>query len=456
MKKKLSLAVALFFIVSMVLTACGNSASKSNQQNSTGATAASTAASATTAQATQKEVGSEKFNLRIAWWGSQTRHDSTLKAIDMFKVKYPNATIDTEYAGWDGYWDKITVEAAANQMPDVFQQDYAYLSQYAAKDILEDLTPYAGAGKNILDLSSVDTKHLQGGEIGGKIYGISLGTNAFTIIYDPEMFKKAGVQEPSVDWTWSDFEKYCAQLHEKLGIYATSQIPKFEIYLRQFGKSMYSTDGTTLGYDDDKLFVDYYSMYLRIIKSGGLPSPAAALEVKSTEDDYLVRSQSAMTNAWSNIMVAMSGAAKRPLSLALLPNGDSGTKQGLYLKPSMFFSITKSSKQKDEAAAFLNFFINDIEANKVLNAERGVPINSKVRDGMKDGLDAANQQIFEYIGKVEKYSSPIDPPDPPGAAEVYQMLTTIEEEIAYEKVTPEEAAAKYRKSANDVLSKNKE
>src|SRR5512147_2098660 len=47
-----------------------------------------------------------------------------------------------------------------------------------------------------------------------------------------------------------------------------------------------------------------------------------------------------------------------------LPRPEGGQSSN-YLKPSMFFSIPASAKHPDEAAAFLNFFINDLEANEI-------------------------------------------------------------------------------------------
>jgi multiple sugar transport system substrate-binding protein len=137
----------------------------------------------------------------------------------------------------------------------------------------------------------------------------------------------------------------------------------------------------------------------------------------------------------------------------LLPNGDPGSQEGLYLNPSMFFSIASTSKAKYQAAKFIDFFTNDVEANKVLAAERGVPISSKVREALLPTLDDSSKQMFNYIADVEKHSSKIDPPDPAGAAEVSTALKNIEDEILFNKITPEAAAAKFRKQANDILSK---
>lgn len=48
----------------------------------------------------------------MMWWGSQARHDATLKVIDLFEKKNPNIKINGEYMGSDGYFDKLNTQVA--------------------------------------------------------------------------------------------------------------------------------------------------------------------------------------------------------------------------------------------------------------------------------------------------------------------------------------------------------
>ena len=159
-------------------------------------------------------------------------------------------------------------------------------------------------------------------------------------------------------------------------------------------------------------------------------------------------------NGWSNQFLAVANLVKdRPLELFPLP-GRNGNK-GLFLKPSMYFSIANSSKQKEEAAKFISFFVNDIEANKLIKGDRGVPVSSKVKDALKPLLSPNEVKIFDYVAWAEQNSSQMDPPNPVGSIEVEKLLKATSEQILYKKTSVEEAAAKFRKDANAVLEKNK-
>lgn len=403
----------------------------------------------------KKEASKDPVKLRIAWWGGQARHDYTLKVIDMYMKKYPNVKIESEYSSFDDYWKKLAPQAAANQLPDIIQMDYAYIAQYADRNQLEDLTPYTKNG--LFDVSSVSKDIIDVGSLKGKFFAITLGVNALGSFVDLDMMKKAGVDYNKTAATWDDLEAYAQKLKSS-GKYLTQEMGYdvyFNYFLRTNGSSLFKADGTELGYKDDKLFVDYFKRYQKWYDAGYLlPLDKLSQKKKVPEDDELTFGNSASVYAWSNQFLAHGLAAKRPLEL-VPPPGPNNNK-GLFMKPSMYFSITSNSKVKDEAAKFIDFWTNDIEANKIIKGERGVPVSSKVKDALKPLLTPEEAKIFDYVAWAEKNSSPNDPPDPVGAAEVRTvLLKDLGDQILYKKISVEDAAAKFRKDANAILAKNK-
>lgn len=400
-------------------------------------------------------LAQEPVTLRISWWGSQGRHDRTLAVIEMFEQKYPHITIEPEFAGWADYWDRIATQAAGRNLPDIFQQDMQYIDLYSSRGMLADLTPYIESGA--LDTTHIAESELSGGRLDGKLYGLNLGSNALVGLYDPELFAKAGVEPPGSEWTWDDYVAIAEAIHDRLGIYFAGGLPggnlfhAFQHVLRQNGQLFYSPDGRSLGYTDDRLLVDLLALELDLVNRGILAPPAVRDEVSSIEDDLLVTGRAATAWHWSNAIVAMGAAADRPLGLITLPKDANQVKEGLYVKPSMFFSVAETSPHKEEAILFLDFFTNDVEANKVLFAERGVPISSQVRSALEPLLTDAQVQMFEYLDLVAEHSSAIDPPEPPGHAEVLSILEDVQSMVLHGELTPEAAARQFRADATRVL-----
>jgi multiple sugar transport system substrate-binding protein len=441
MKKRLICLVTSAIIIGSLFAGCSNSKSSSNESQQSGK--------------------SKEVTLKIAWWGNQTRTDRTLAVLKMFEEKNPGVKFEPEYYSWTDYWTKISAEIAGGSAPDIMQQDYGYIDQFNSKGLLVDLTPYTNNGQ--LSLTDVDKSILSGGMINNKMVALSLGSNALVTAYDPALFQKAGVAEPTSNWTWDDYMNTVLTINSKLGIFGDGVMSfgnsmggnsnGFRNYLRQHGQKLFSDDKKTLGYTDDKYFVNFFGMELKLYKAGALPTIAQRLEIKTPEQELIVSGKAAMVETHTNAVIAMQTAAKRPLKLVSFPNDPNQTQNGQFIKPAMFFSILKDSKDKEIAVKFIDFFTNDIDANKKLAAERGVPISSKVRDALKPTLDDTTKLIFDYVDSLGKVASPIDPPDPAAFSEIQALIDNVEQQMLLGRITPEDAAKTFRTKSNELLAK---
>ncbi|MBT2758867.1 extracellular solute-binding protein [Mesobacillus foraminis] len=400
-------------------------------------------------------VADKLVTLRVAWWGGQLRHDYTMKVIELYEKENPNINIEAEFSNWDDYWKNLAPMAAANQLPDIIQMDTAYLPQYGKKGLLEDLTKYIDNGT--INVGFIDENKISGGKIGGELYGFNLGSNVLSVITNDEMIKSAGVKLDDTTWTWKDFENVAVAVQKSTGEYGTNGMNPpdvfFPYYLRTQGERFYKEDGTGLAYSDDKLFADYFKKQLRLVEAKAFPTPDVQSQVKGLEDDFIVNGKAAMTWNWSNQYLGFAQLTDSSLSIKLPPEQEG--KSALFLKPSMYFSIPKSSEQKEEAAEFIDFFVNNIEANKLLKGERGVPVSSKVIRAIKPGLTEDEIKIFDYVEKVSKNISKADAHDPLGSGEVMKALKAVSEQILFKEISPEEGARKFRKQAEEILGRNK-
>jgi multiple sugar transport system substrate-binding protein len=399
-----------------------------------------------------------KVTLRLAWWGNPTRDERTLKVVDMYQKLNPNVTIEPETINWAGYWDRINTQVASNSMPDVMQHDYAYLLQFVGRNLMADLTPYVQS--KTINLTGVDETYLSGGRVGGKLYGVSLGTNAVSMVYDPAVLKNASIPEPKSTWTWADFEKMAQQVYtstkvQTMPIFVPDPRVGFDNWIRQTGKSFFAADGKSMGFTDTTLLQEFFELQLRLLYAGILVKPEVAFLTTTPQEAPFAKGNSWVDFVWSNGVVSTQAAANRPIKVVLMPKITTGyVRPGTYLKPSMFFSIPQQSKVGTEAAKFINFFLTNQDANKVLLGERGVPIIPAVRDTVKNALDPYSSMIFDYIGLVgNKNASPIDPPDPAAAGEILKLLRDITQEVLYGKTASSEGAKKFLNQANEILKK---
>ncbi|TXK84046.1 ABC transporter substrate-binding protein [Paenibacillus sp. N3.4] len=400
-----------------------------------------------------KNENKRDVKLRIAWWGGQARHDYTLKLIELYEQKNPGVKIDAEYAGFDDYWKKLAPQAAANQLPDIIQMDISYIAQYGTKEQLEDLTELANNG--VLDVSSAAPETVRTGQVGNKLYGIPLGINAMGATFDAQMLKEAGIASIPDNWTWTDLEQISKRMKSHGKVLDHMRFDQFfPYYLRTQGQHYFSLDGTSLGYTDSHYFVDYFTMYKKWYDAGYMHGwDKQALSKLTPEENPVAVGDGFMTMAWSNQFITLEQAANKSLEIVGLPGPHA--QKGLYLKPTMLFSIPKSSKMKVEAAKFISWFVNDLDANKLIKGDRGIPISAKIKQGLKPTLTVEDQKVYDYVEWAERNSSMMEPPDPPGAVEVSKMLRDMQEQILFRKLSVEAAADKFMNEANTILAKNK-
>ncbi|MDO5422646.1 MAG: extracellular solute-binding protein [Eubacteriales bacterium] len=402
-----------------------------------------------TMAAAAETADQEPVTIRFAWWGSQARNDQTQAVVELFEETYPWITVECEFVGWDEYWDNLSTQIAAGQMPDILQHDYRYLETYVNKGLLHSLDEYVGEQ---IDLEKVDESSLSGGKVNGELYGIPLGMNTFAVQYDEDTFAKYGVEVPDPGWTYEDFKEVCGQFKEQ-GIYGCD-LTNFEdwvlYYVRSRGATLYSQDGVGLGYEDDAIMEEIFQMRLDLVTEGLLPTPDVANQASGTEDSLIVRGDAAMVTYWSNATAAVANATED--TIKVLPMFGPDSDKGTYIKPSMFASISAATEHPEECALLIDFFTNNVEANKIMMGERGVPISSEIREALLPELDVTSQAIFELLDYSETHSSPINNPDPEGAGEVVSLLQELEEQVLYEQMTPAEAAAQFREEATEILT----
>lgn len=454
--KKLSAAV-LSGILSLSLAACGSS--PSNEGGTDGKNDQQTSAQDGGDEQQGSAEGGDTV-IKMTWWGGQTRHDQTQQVCDLYTSLHPEVKFELSPSGWDGYFDKLSTQTASGSMPDIVQMDYLYLTTYAKNNSIADLQGFIDDGT--IDVSGIDENLLQTGSIDGKMAALVLSTSYVSFGYNPDVFKEAGLDEPSSSWTWNDFVSINEQIKEKTGKYGCAMnsvldTNLFHYWVRQHGEKLFSDDNKSLGYDDDKVFVDFVNLWSGLMDKGAMPNPDeyAQIETLGQEAGPVVTGDAAMIQEWNNYASKVSSVNDK-LKMVTPPLSDDSDEKGLWMKPGMFFSIAETSKVKKEAAAFINWFINSEEANAIMLGERGTPVSSSVREYLKKDGGLGPQQIamFDALDQAAEMCGETPAPDPVGISEVNEAFANAANSVYYGQASAEDAAASFREKANEILARN--
>jgi multiple sugar transport system substrate-binding protein len=334
--------------------------------------------------------------------------------------------------------------------------DYGYIFEYARRRALLPLDGFVGKQ---LDLSSFSPETIEGGKVDGKIYGVSLGLNSTSLIYDSDIFDKSGISPPVWPITWDELGKRSAALTKAVGRGdywgmqdAGGYGPGLEVWLRERGKAMYNPDGK-FGADTSDM-ADWFGFWQDMRAQGGcVPPEVQALDKLDIDTSVLTLGKAAIVFANSNQLVGYQATNKKRLRLAMYPAGKPGTKSGQYLKPSMLWSIAATSKQPEEAARIVNFYVADQEGAKAIGVERGVPASAAIRAAIAPELDEMGKMMVDYISFVSGKVGDLPPPPPKGAGEIAFLLKRVNEEVGFAKSKPAEGGKSFVTEAQSILAR---
>ncbi|WP_222195568.1 ABC transporter substrate-binding protein [Modestobacter italicus] len=398
-------------------------------------------------------------NMRFSWWGSDTRHAATQELIDLYESQNEGVTIEGDFTGFADYWDRLATSTAGGEAPCIMQQDTRYVREYADRNALLDLSPYIEDGT--IDNSNLDENVAETGMVEDATYAIPTGVNAFSVVIDPQAYAAAGVEVPDGEsWTWDEMVETAAQVTQATGgqVYGMQAMglnggdTNFEVYAREHGEALFDENGE-IGFTQETL-VDWWNIEKQASESGAEPPPSTTVEVfNGGVDQALVATgRGASGFWWTNELPALTAGAGHELQFLRFPTEEGNGETGMYLKPAMFWAISSDCESPQEAAMFLDWLINSEEAVNIIKADRGLPVNTELRDQIAPTLDAPGQAAVAFVEEITPDLQ--DPPalPPQGAGEVQSILQRYTEQILFDQISVEDAAEQFMTEVESAIA----
>lgn len=376
------------------------------------------------------------IELRVSWWGGDSRHTPTLQAFDLYHQKNPNVTVSGEYQGWDGYYQKLVTQLAGGTAPDIMQIDQPWLFELCSQgDVFADLS-----GE---DLSQFDAKFLDAMcSYDGKVVGLPTGTNANTFLIDVGLLERSGI-DPNTKWTWENIVSEGKKVHEtNPDCYFEAGTPDhirfwFEMYMAQLAGCVVKPD-KTLGFTRDQAVQAF--TYFKSWWDNGVSAPFSKTSLfyqKFDDDPDWVNGK--ICGAWTWVSSLGKGIGSRQnMETRQLPVMDGAVDSGVLVRPSQIFVVNNNAKNKAEALKLLNFLFYDKDAIEILGTCRGIPSTTGGRqiladEGKLDKLSetATNEGVAQGGGAQSTWQM---------NSQVIQTMQDVIDQLGYGRITPEQAA----------------
>ncbi|UHD47711.1 sugar ABC transporter substrate-binding protein [Aureimonas altamirensis] len=158
---------------------------------------------------------------RLTYWyvgpndsAPQIHRDMDNQFWEAWTAAYPNIQTEIQSVGYAALLDKMRTATLGNAGPMVVKMPILGGIEFAAKGYFAPIQPkdigYSDADFWPEAIKSVTWE--------GETYGIPTANETMGLVWNADLFKRAGLDPEVPPQTWDDLVRYSAQIHEKLGV----------------------------------------------------------------------------------------------------------------------------------------------------------------------------------------------------------------------------------------------
>lgn len=326
-------------------------------------------------------------DLRMSWWGGDSRHEATQAALKACGDKYGH-TIKPEFTGWSGHFEKLTTQIAGGTEADIMQVNWPWLPIYSRDGGgFADLSAYS----DTIDLSNWNEEELAAGSQAGVLNGLSVSTTGRLFVFNKTTFEKAGVELPT---TWDELIAAGKVFEEKLGadywpFEATGLDAALIVTLygtQMTGKPLIDPETNTVAWTRDDMVraIEFYQTLVDNHVIQPWKEQAASGVNALHENPGWANGKIAGTYQWDSTFFKISDPLEEGQELIYsdILSQEGQQTPGIYRKSSMVFSISKNSDNPQAAAEVVNCLLNEPEGINALGTTRGIPASDAAFDAL--------------------------------------------------------------------------
>ncbi|MEH6376153.1 extracellular solute-binding protein [Streptomyces sp. KLMMK] len=308
MRRGISVA-AVVGVLALTATACGGDGGGGND----GAKAASDPGSVTGT---------------VTWWDtSDATNEAPVfkKLVSAFEQKYPKIKVEYVNVPFDQAQQKFKTAAATGKgAPDVLRSDVGWTPGFAQLGYLKDLsgTPALDKPEDFLE------GPLKNAAYQGKTYGVPQVTDTLGLLYNKELFRKAGVDKPPA--TWQEVKDAALKIKEKTGAEGIGLSPD-SYYSLPF---LYGEKSDMVDVAKKKITISSAASRkgietaVDLVKSGAAPKPAGTDGYNALKTDFKNGKLAMLLDGpWATKEIFGGDAykSKDNLGISAVPAGSTGT-----------------------------------------------------------------------------------------------------------------------------------
>ncbi|WP_414169439.1 extracellular solute-binding protein [Streptoverticillium reticulum] len=264
----------------------------------------------------------------VTWWDTSDATNEApafKKLVTAFEAKYPKIKVDYVNVPFDQAQQKFKTAASTGKgAPDVLRSDVGWTPGFAQLGYLKDLTGTPALDKQDDFLEGP----LKNAAYQGKTYGVPQVTDTLGLLYNKDLFQKAGIDKPPANW--QEVKDAAQKIKDRTGAGGIGLSPD-SYYSLPF---LYGENSDMVNVADKKITIsDAASLKgietaVDLVKSGAAPKPAGTDGYNALKTDFKNGKLAMLVDGpWATKEIFGGDAfkSKENLGISPVPAGSTGT-----------------------------------------------------------------------------------------------------------------------------------
>ncbi|MBW4082079.1 extracellular solute-binding protein [Paenibacillus sp. S150] len=444
-RNKIAKSLVLTSMLALVLSGCGGG----NGNNAAGNSTAAPPDAAASTNAPEQKV---TLNMMHLWPAGSSAQQNKLvgQIIDDYQKEHPNVTIKQEVLENEQYKNKLKVLSASNELPDVgitwaagFMEPYVKGGLFAP---LDDIL----SGEQLKDKFVPGTTEAYA--VDGKTYALPIELNISPIYYNKDIFARYNLQAPT---TYEEFRQVVKTLSDNgvapiaLGNKDRWTGSLWYMYLADRiagSETLKQATGGSGSFDDPALIQAAAEVQTLVDMNAfnkgfnGLSNDEGKSEFMNEKAAMYLMGTWELPNFTTNPDIPQEFKDKVGFFKFPTVDGGKGDIDSWVGGPGVGLFVAESSEVKEEAKAFVEYFVAKWGADSVTTA--GVIPATKV-DTANSGLPQLYVDLLNELNNASSITLFADVQMKPNAAQVHLDMIQA---LFGKAVTPDQFAAKHKEA----------
>lgn len=309
-------------------------------------------------------IQAQDVTLRYFMW-DPSFEETEQEMVDICAAEV-GVNVDFEVIGTPDYWTNMQAQAAAGDLPDVFNMSSGFVDEWMADGLLLNLQEYIDRDimpdadnyfTGLLDVARYPDKAM------GDAHAFPFAFVVTVLYYNQDAFDAAGLDYPSEEgWTWEEFLEAAQALTidenddgivEQYGFWFYGRYAHIESWVYNNGGNL--LNAARDGFDPDANAVEALEFLVSLVQEHGVAPTRGEMEGIRQQDVFpLGMAAMWVDGAWNinNNRTQLEGSDLR-WALAPVPQGPSAEDPAAYGWPDLM-AVSAETEHPDESWDFIN------------------------------------------------------------------------------------------------------